>query len=242
MEPREFIKEYGIKSVVCCFSGGRDSLVATHFTFSQVEGLDVDSYVIWVDTGAAVPGVEEYVTGTAERLGWSLRILKPDVPFFERAKKWGAPTMRRRWCCYWQKLKPIMDFTKGLRPQRAEVTGLRREESRKRADLPELFYSRRTSTWKYAPIIAWTRTDVNHYVREYKLPLNPVAEIFGHSVECMCGVYASAKELRILRGRFPDFFKNFVELEESFERGGSVFWIRGRQFRAKDLLKQQTLI
>jgi 3'-phosphoadenosine 5'-phosphosulfate sulfotransferase (PAPS reductase)/FAD synthetase len=46
------------------------------------------------------------------------------------------PTMNRRWCCYHLKLKPIHEFVRDLNPQRAEITGLRRDESFRRMLLP----------------------------------------------------------------------------------------------------------
>jgi len=51
LNPREFVEEYGIRSLVCCFSGGKDSLVMTHYTLSQVQDMeDLDIYVLHVDT------------------------------------------------------------------------------------------------------------------------------------------------------------------------------------------------
>ena len=58
--PREFIKRLGIKSLICCFSGGRDSLVSTHYVLEH-QGLkhreDLEIHVVLVDTTVMIPMV-----------------------------------------------------------------------------------------------------------------------------------------------------------------------------------------
>ena len=133
MEPKEFVKEYSIKSLVSCFSGGKDSLVTTHYVLRNLEDVeDLDRYVVHVDTSVSLPGVQDYVKEICDVHGWNLVILKPKVDFWTLAEKWGMPSFRRRWCCYHLKLEPLREFIKGLRPQRAEVLGLRISENPRR--------------------------------------------------------------------------------------------------------------
>jgi len=221
MNPETFVAEYSIKSLVCCFSGGKDSLVATHYTLQRISGMeDLDRYVVFVNTGAALPGVIDYVREVAEIYGWPLRILKPKKSFWEQALVKGMPTMRRRWCCYHCKLKPIIDFVKPLRPQRAEVIGLRRAESKARSKLPQIIFKKQAWSWGYCPIIDWTDGQVAKYIRRHRLKVNPMYRILKHSGECLCGVYASLRELSIIRDRWPEWFHRFIELETRFRSGG----------------------
>ena len=126
MNIRDWVEEHGIKNVVCCFSGGRDSLVATHYTYKMLRDANIDIYTVFVDTTIMIPDVYDFVKEVSDRYGWNLIILKPDKAFKEYALEKGMPTMRRRWCCYYLKLRPIREFVKTLRPPVVEILGLRR--------------------------------------------------------------------------------------------------------------------
>jgi len=241
-DPASFVKSFGIHSLVCCFSGGKDSLAATHFMLDAVrEFEDLDRYVVWVDTTIALPGVREYVEETALAQHWPLVILKPEASFFQLASRWGMPRLRHRWCCYHLKLKPMIEFTKKLRPQRCEVTGLRRFESIRRSRMVQWFLTTgKTRTFKYAPIIDWTDEDVDRYISARGLKVNPVYPLIDTSGECICGVYTSIRKLQLIRGRWPSFFKQFLEVEKSFRSKGAAFY-RKKPIRAEDLWAQETL-
>jgi len=244
MKPREFVEQKGIKTLVCFFSGGKDSLVATHYTLGDVEGLDVETFVAFVDTTCALPPVRQYVEKVCHDLGWPLVILRPKEDFWALAEKWGMPRRTRRWCCYYLKLEPMREFVKSLKGPRCEVIGLRREESPRRRKMPQYYFfwpRGSASSWKYAPIIDWKKERVERYIREHGLPLNPTYSILGRSGECVCGTYTTRRELEAIRAHYPEFFRRFVELERKFRRGGSAFFFRGRCVYAKDILRQPRL-
>jgi len=241
MDPKQFVKEYCIKSLVCCFSGGKDSLVTTHYVLNMPsikDNNDIDKYVVYVDTGAMLPTTTPYVEEVCRQFGWNLTILHGD--FFNKAKDWGMPTIKRRWCCWECKLKQIANFSKNLKPQRAEVTGLRRDESIRRRNLPELYYLRKSHVWKYAPIIEWCEEMVNAYIRRHKLPMPPHYRL-GINETCQCGCFSSKKQMMILKAEFPELFQKFLELEASFKSQGAAFFFQGKPVYAKDLAKQKTL-
>jgi len=215
-------------------------LVATHYVLRAVEDMeDLDRYVVFVNTGVPVPGVLEYVREVADLYGWPLTVLSPDKSFEAYVLEKGMPTMRRRWCCYYLKLKPIVDFTKGLRPQRVEITGLRREESLRRRKMPEIYFAKRTWNWHYAPLIDWTDAQVASYLRKHNLWVNPLYKVLKHSGECLCGVYATMRELRILRRLYPEWFYQFVELESRFRSGRAAFYLHGKPVYAKDIWNEK---
>ena len=241
MNPRKIVEEYAIRSLVCCFSGGKDSLVATHFVLSELKDVKIEKHVLYVDTGAMVPGTTDFVKELCEKLGWNLTVLQGH--FFERAKEWGMPTMFRRWCCYEVKLKPIHSFVRDLNPQRGQVLGFHADESarRKKKNYKRVYRDRKSLSWIYAPILEWTRKDVLNYLKENDLPIAPYYKQ-GIKESCMCGAFASKKELMIVRSLYPEFFQKFVELEANFDSGGSAFFFRNKHCYAKDLKKQKTLM
>jgi len=241
MNPRDFIEKYCVQSLVCSFSGGKDSLVATHYTFSEVEDLNIDKYVVHADTTVMLPIAVDFVKDVCHEQGWNLVIVTPKVDFWTEVRNgMPMPTMFRRWCCGKLKLEPIHNFVKTLKPQRAEVTGLRRDESIRRRKLKEVFFLRKSWIWKYAPILEWSEKDVLKYLRQHDLPMPPHYAM-GIKETCMCGAFSNKRQMEILRARFPEFFQKFVELEKDFKKGGACFYFQNKPTYAKDFLKQKTL-
>lgn len=242
MNPREFVKEYSIKSLVCCFSAGKDSLVATHLVLSELADIDIQKHVILVDTTVFLPVALEFAKDISSRLGWHLTILQPQESFWMQSRRKGMPWLRRRWCCEGLKLQPMRDFIRVLPPQRAAVTGLRRDESKKRSNLRQIIYDKRkgVNCWNYAPIVEWGEKDVLRYMRDHNLPMPPHYRI-GFKETCICGAFARKQEIMTLKAYYPDLFQQFVELEKDFRnKTWSCFWDHG-QVWARELAKQRTL-
>jgi phosphoadenosine phosphosulfate reductase len=238
LAPREFVKEYSIKSLVSCFSGGKDSLVTTHYVMSELEDFDIDKHVVYADTGCMLPSTEPFVVDICKQFGWKLTIVRGF--FFEKAKKNGMPRMKHRWCCKACKVNPMQEFIKTLKPQRAEVTGLRRDESLARSKLPQILYKRKVPSWGYCPIIAWTEKDVKAYMKKHDLPTPPHYRL-GLKETCMCGVFSTPKQMLILKAQFPELWQRFVDLEAGFRTKGAAFYFNYKPVFAKDLAKQKTL-
>jgi 3'-phosphoadenosine 5'-phosphosulfate sulfotransferase (PAPS reductase)/FAD synthetase len=233
-----FIQDYTIRSIACCFSGGKDSLVATHFMLSQIEGLPIAKHVVYADTGIMLPIAGDFVRDVCRSFGWNLTIV--DGYFFEKAKKNGMPRMRHRWCCYTCKVEPMQKFIRTLPPQRAEVTGLRRDESNKRAQLNQIYYKRRVPSWAYAPIIGWTEKQVLSYIRKNGLPMPPHYKLGLHET-CMCGVYSNRKQMEILKAQFPELWQKILDLEASFRTHGAAFYFNNKPVRASTIDEQKIL-
>lgn len=238
MDPKEFVNEHCIKSLACYFSGGKDSLVATHYTLSSLEEYDLEQHVVHIDTGVMLPIARPYVEDICQQHGWRLTVLEGH--FFELAEKNGMPRMRHRWCCYHCKLKPAIDFMQTLPAPRAEITGLRRDESFRRRDLVQIIDKPRSGSLGFAPILYWTGKDVNNYIKRQGLPVPPNYRL-GLKETCMCGVFSSKRQMLILKAQFPELFQKFVDLEAGFRKGGAAFFFRNKPVYARDLARQQTL-
>jgi len=238
---RKFCLKHRIRTVVSCFSGGKDSLVATHYAHSQVGDI-VDFKVLHVDTTISLPGVQDYVKMVCDKFGWELHIVRPQESFEDMVRKRGMPIRVRRWCCYHLKLEPMMRFIKSQPTPRCEIVGLRRAESRRRHKLPQWIWKDEWGTWSFCPIIDWSDKDVMNYIKRFDLPLSPIYKIIGFSGECVCGAFGSTRQMRIIRGRFPEFFKRFLEIEERILKGGSVaFSFNHKVISAKEFWRQKTL-
>jgi phosphoadenosine phosphosulfate reductase len=89
----------------------------------------------------------------------------------------------RKACCQVRKLEPLAEALKG---QRAWVTGLRREQSNNRAEVPLIDRTDQATKGqiKLNPLANWTWGDVWHYISENKVDYNPLHDQFFPSVGC----------------------------------------------------------
>jgi 3'-phosphoadenosine 5'-phosphosulfate sulfotransferase (PAPS reductase)/FAD synthetase len=241
LSPREFVQEYAIKSLVCCWSGGRSSLAATHYVLNELEGVGIDKYVVFVDTGVMLPDALSFVKEISAKQGWNLHVLKPKTDFWQYSARYGTPGIKRRWCCKMLKLQPIFDFVRGLKPQRGIVLGFRKDEKRKsRVQTPVVRYMRKISSWYYLPIKNWTKTQVKQYLKENKLPDPPWYRL-GLKETCLCSAYGHKKEWLTIKALYPELFHRFVELDMERRKWGRVVWWDKGPVSAEELLKQKTL-
>jgi phosphoadenosine phosphosulfate reductase len=89
----------------------------------------------------------------------------------------------RKACCQVRKLEPLAEALKG---QRAWVTGLRREQSNNRAEVPLIDRTDQAPKGqiKLNPLANWTWGDVWHYISENKVDYNPLHDQFFPSIGC----------------------------------------------------------
>ena len=154
------------------------------------------------------------------------------------AKK-GLPTIHHRWCC---KL-----FKEGEGAGNVVLTGVRREESAKRANYPTIdVRSRRKAhtdrTTPYTidnltenhhdcikgqdkimiyPLADWTSTDIWVYIAENKMPVNPCYKLSGR-VGCMFCPYSSEEQITHYETTHPLFHQLLLANLQKFldKRGG----------------------
>jgi phosphoadenosine phosphosulfate reductase len=74
-------------------------------------------------------------------------------------------------CCALRKVAPL---NAAMRDYDAWVTGLRRDETPSRANTPVVSWDAKRGKVKVCPIARWTQDDVNAYVAEHGILLNPL--------------------------------------------------------------------
>ena len=85
----------------------------------------------------------------------------------------------RKECCAIRKLEPL---ARALEGKDAWITGLRREQSGARAEVPLIDTSEPRT--KINPLANWTWGDVWHYIRENGVAYNPLHDQFFPSIGC----------------------------------------------------------
>ena len=89
----------------------------------------------------------------------------------------------RKDCCRVRKLEPLAQALLG---QTAWITGLRREQSDARAEVPLIDTTEQASLGriKYNPLVNWTWGDVWHFIAQEQIDYNPLHDAFFPSIGC----------------------------------------------------------
>lgn len=223
------------KQAFVLFSGGKDSCTALAYSMELIEGIEPRPSLValHVDTTAALASSEEFVKEFCTQLGVPLKTLKPKVDYFTLVEKWGVPRPKARWCCFHLKIEPIRDYLKHF-SNYVVLDGMRREESRKRSSYPRTYQHPHFGLVIH-PIIDWTQEQVDAYLEELGLPLNPAYEFGFSSWECWCGVFKRKSEFERLKEVEPEFFQRLVELESKLRSGYAYAYFGGEPFYLRDI-------
>lgn len=154
-------------------SFGIQAAVMLHLV-SQVKA---DTPVILTDTGYLFPETYRFIDELTEKLNLNLKIFSAATsPNWQEArygKLWnqGVEGIEK-----YNKLNKVEPMRRAL--DELEVgtwfSGLRREQSSSRANLPILAIQ--NGVFKFLPVIDWTNKDVHYYLEENNLPYHPLWE------------------------------------------------------------------
>ena len=131
------------------------------------------------ETSALIPRIEE-------RYGLKIEVYRPEAEaVIHFVKQHGERAMYdsidlRKNCCGIRKLEPL---SRMLKDRSAWVTGLRREQSNNRGDVPFSEPDDKGRT-KFNPLADWTWNDVWHYIAVNHVPYNPLHDEFMPSIGC----------------------------------------------------------
>ena len=153
-------------------------LIARHALPIAVATLDTGE--LHDETLALLPRIDA-------QYGIAVQTFKPAqeavVRFVDRhgAKAMYQSIELRKACCAMRKLEPLSRMLTG---RSAWVTGLRREQSEHRAEVP---FSERDSDGriKFNPLADWTWGDVWHHIALNEVPYNPLHDQFFPSIGCV---------------------------------------------------------
>ena len=155
-------------------------LIARHSVPIALATLDTGK--LHAETLALIPVIESRYGLTVER--W--------LPAAEQAvhfvRTHGELAMRqsidlRKACCQVRKLEPLSRL---LADRTAWVTGLRREQSSARAEVPfeDIDRTQEIARAKFNPLADWTLNDVWHYIASQAVPYNALHDQFFPSIGC----------------------------------------------------------
>jgi phosphoadenosine phosphosulfate reductase len=139
--------------------------------------------VLFLDTGYHF--AETIGTRDAVETVYDVRIVnaRPAASVAEQDAAEGKDLFARQpdRCCFLRKVVPLRET---LARYDAWVTGVRRVEAPTRADTPLVTYDEKFGLVKMNPLAAWTDDDMDAYIAEHHVLVNPLVEAGYPSIGC----------------------------------------------------------
>lgn len=152
-------------------------------TISLASNVRPDVPVIFLDTGYHF--AETLGTRDAVESVYDIHLLNvmPEHTVAQQDELMGKDLFARdpNECCRQRKVVPLR---KALRGYAAWVTGLRRVESPTRANAPLISYDEAFGLVKVNPIATWTDDDVDDYIEQNRVLVNPLVDEGYPSIGC----------------------------------------------------------
>jgi phosphoadenosine phosphosulfate reductase len=162
-----------------CVTSSMGDAVLSHLASKVVPGIDV----VFLDTGyhfAETIGTADAVKHT---LPVNLVTITPAQTVAEQDAEYGPDLYQRDpdLCCALRKVKPLSDALQGYD---AWATGLRRAETHNRVIAPVIGWDAKKGKVKVSPIARWSDEDVERYIADNGVLVNPLVYDGYPSIGC----------------------------------------------------------
>lgn len=230
------IAEHKPVAVFGLFSGGHDSLTATHLAARH----PAFTAAVHINTGIGIEDTRQFVRETCLREDWPLREYKAKEDCLQDYRqivlRGGFPGPALHTMMYSllkeRALRLLIKKTKQeLHDRVMLVTGVRSAESARRMGHVEPYRREGVKVWVNV-IHDWSETECSNYMALKKLPRNPVVDAIGMSGECLCGAFAHPGELAEIERHYPEAAATIRELEREVRAGGFDWGWEDRPSRA----------
>jgi len=139
-------------------------------THSQIE-------VFTLDTGRLFQETYELLGKTQKKYGNNIKVFYPDTEAVEDMVRSQGINLfyesieNRKLCCGIRKIQPLKRALKG---KQAWITGLRRSQSVTRSSVEAFEWDEGNQLVKVNPLVNWSLTDVQAYIKEHQVDVNPL--------------------------------------------------------------------
>ena len=161
------------EGVVFSSSLGQEDQVLTDMIFKN----ELPVKIFTIDTGRLFNEAYELLDRTTARYKQSIHVYFPDaadVEAFSYEKginSFYESVENRKECCFIRKVEPLNRALAGVS---IWVTGLRAEQSEGRSDLSAFEWDASRKIIKFNPLVNWSYEEVLAYLKENKVPDNPL--------------------------------------------------------------------
>ncbi len=176
---------FGANEVTQASSLGAEDVVITHL----INSLQLDLPIFVLETGKLHTETLQLLEQTTQSSRAPVTVYRPNAEaVITFVKREGEEPMYksielRKACCHVRKIEPL---NRALAGKKGWITGLRREQSGARAEVPLTDDSEVATTGrlKYNPLANWTWGDVWHYIKLHNVTYNPLHDQFFPSIGC----------------------------------------------------------
>lgn len=164
-------------------SFGAEDMVLTDLIAKDFESIEVFS----LDTGRLPAETYQLMQEAMDRYQLSIQVYFPETATIEEFVRANGPNafynsveLRKR-CCFIRKVEPLRRAIAG---KKAWITGLRREQSPTRTELPVSEWDADNKLQKFSPLTDWSQDDVWNYIRHFEVPYNALHDKNYPSIGC----------------------------------------------------------
>lgn len=169
--------------VVFSTSLGQEDQVITQLITSQNLPIQIFS----LDTGRLFSETLELLARTESRYKTRIKVYYPDTVAVEKLvadngiNGFYESVENRKSCCFVRKVEPLK---RALEGNEVWVTGLRAEQSANRSAMKRIEWDEANQILKYNPLLDWSFEEMMAYIKNHKIPYNPLHDKGFISIGC----------------------------------------------------------
>ncbi len=179
---RFFLEKYKGKIALSSSLGLEDQVLT-----DMVCNIDSQTKIFTLDTGRLFPETYDLIHRTNQKYGIKMQVFFPDAEKVEEMVNSKGINLfynsieDRKTCCRIRKIEPLKRAFAGLE---VWICGLRRDQSITRSEMQPIEWDENNGLIKLNPLIDWTEEQVRTYIKEHKIPFNPLHDRDFPSIGC----------------------------------------------------------
>lgn len=153
----------------------------------MIAKIDPKTRIFTLDTGRLPQETYNVIDATRSRYGIAIDSYFPQADAVQSMVAEHGMNLfyhsvdNRKLCCGVRKMEPLRRALSGLD---AWITGLRREQSVTRVDVPKVEWDVANGLVKFNPLAEWSHADVWKYIRDHNVPYNALHDRGYPSIGC----------------------------------------------------------
>ena len=186
------------------FSGGKDSIV----TLDLVRRSGVKHHAHFAMSYIDPPEVLNFIKQNYPSVEWR----RPKVNIYHAILTSGLPSWKHRWCC---------ELIKENKNDKNVVTGVRAEESQRRASKPRTDFWQKKKLMMYKPVFYWKECAIWEYLEKYKIPYPSLYEDWGRIGCIVCPLSfspskATHERIKKSQERWPGVWRAYKDAARKY--------------------------
>ncbi len=177
-----FLAEFSGKIALSTSMGAEDQVLT-----EMVAAIDKSARIFTLDTGRLFPETYNLIDDTKNRYDIDIEVFFPERKAVEAMVKEKGMNLfyksveNRKLCCGIRKVEPLLRAFNNLD---VWICGLRKDQSVSRFFSKMVEWDEQNGLIKINPLIDWTEDNVWDYIKENKVPYNPLHEQGFASIGC----------------------------------------------------------